>query len=242
MELSIAKDIEELSRRFADWLVGYIKKRLHDQSHFSLVLSGGNTPRRLYQLLCTDEYRNKIDWSRIHFYWGDERCVPFTDDRNNARMAFDNLLDHLPVEKKQVHIMRTDIDPETSAAEYEKLLHHNFPDPHQTFDLVLLGLGDNAHTLSLFPGYPVVKEKAKWVQSFYLKEQQMHRITLTAPVVNHAASVAFLVTGADKAPALQEVIHGKFQPDLYPAQLIKPVNDHVNWWIDEAAAANLDKH
>jgi 6-phosphogluconolactonase len=242
MEVTISNDIEELSRQFAGWMIAYIKNKLQQQQRFSLVLSGGNTPKKLYQLLSSDAYRGKIDWSRIDLFWGDERYVPITDDRNNAKMAFDNLLDHLPVDKKHIHLMRTDIEPEAAATEYEQLLQHYFPNKQHTFDLVLLGLGDNAHTLSLFPGYPVVQEKEHWVRSFFLEEQEMYRITLTAPVVNHAAAVAFLVTGADKAVALQQVIHGKYEPEVYPAQLIKPVNGNIRWWIDEAAAGDLQKY
>ena len=239
MKLIVTKDIDELSQRFAEWMVDYIKKVLKDQTRFSLALSGGSTPKKLYHLLASDAFKNKIDWSRIHFFWGDERYVPFTDDHNNAKMAFDTLLNHVPVIKEQIHIMRTDIEPEFSAIEYEKSLHHYFPDKDHTFDLVLLGLGDNAHTLSLFPESPVIKDKNNWVKSFYLKKENIYRITLTPPVVNAAACVAFLVSGSNKTAALYNVFTKEQNPMLYPAQVIQPFNDELYWWVDENAAAML---
>ncbi|HYM94932.1 MAG TPA: 6-phosphogluconolactonase, partial [Chitinophagaceae bacterium] len=229
MHLKVMKDMDELSQQFAVWMIGYIEKRLKNQDRFSLVLSGGSTPKKLYRLLASDKLKNKIDWKKLHFFWGDERYVPFTDSHNNAKMAFDALLDHVPVSKEQIHIMRTDIEPEVSASHYEKLLHQYFPDANHTFDLILLGMGDNAHTLSLFPGYAVVNEKNNWVRSFYLKEQDMYRITLTAPVVNAAGCIAFLVCGSDKTAALYNVFTKEYNPGLYPSQVIQPYNDELYW-------------
>src|SRR5688572_19406488 len=178
MNLKISKDIEALSHDFADWLVDYIKEMLSTQDRFTIALAGGNTPRRLYRLLASDKYRDQVEWNRIHFFWGDERCVPVSDDRNNAKMAFETLLNHVPLAKDQVYPIQTGTDPQESAASYEKILHNYFDQHTCTFDLVLLGLGDNAHTLSLFPGYHVVKENNKWVYAFFLEEEDMYRITL----------------------------------------------------------------
>lgn len=239
MNLHISKDIGALSQSFADWLVMYIKEVLSKQDRFTIALSGGSTPKKLYQLLTSDNYKKKIAWERLHFFWGDERFVPFADERNNAKMAFQELLDHVPAVKEQVHIMQTDIDPVASAAAYEKLLHSYFDDKPHSFDLVLLGLGDNAHTLSLFPGYEVVMEHKKWVSAFYLKEQEMFRITLTAPVINLAARVAFFVSGGDKAAAVYHIIASEHEPELYPGQIIQPFNGELYWFCDEAAAADL---
>lgn len=240
MNLIIKKNSDELSIDFAVWITDYIEKKLQQQSRFTIVLAGGNTPKKLYQLLATEEFKNKIDWSKLHFFWGDERYVPFADEKNNAKMVFDNLLNHVAVAKENIHIIQTDIEPELSAIEYEKLLHEYFPDNDKTFDLVLLGMGDNAHTLSLFPGYEMVQEKKRWVQSFYLEEQKMVRITLTASVVNAAGCIVFLVSGGDKAAAVQHVLAGEHEPDLYPSQVIQPFNGELYWWIDEAAAADLE--
>ncbi len=240
MNLIIKKDSNELSNDFAVWLADHIRKTVEHQDFFTICLSGGSTPKKVYKLLASDKLKNKIDWSKLHFFWGDERFVPLADERNNAKMAFDNLLDHVPVLKENIHVMRTDIEPAASVIEYEKILHSYFPDKTKTFDLVMLGMGDNAHTLSLFPGYDVVNEKEKWVDSFYLTEQEMYRITLTAPVVNAAGLVVFLVSGADKAAALQHVLAGEHEPDLYPSQIIQPYNGDLSWWVDEAAARDLE--
>lgn len=154
-------------------------------------------------------------------------------------MIVETLLNLVPARKEQIHLMRTDIEPETSATEYEKVLRNYFPDINHSFDLVLLGLGDNAHTLSLFPGYPVTFEKTDWVQSFFLKEEHIFRITLTAPVVNAAGCIAFLVSGSEKMAALYNVFTKEHNPGLYPAQIIQPFNDEIYWWVDKAAASDL---
>ena len=279
MQLSISTNIDELNWRVAEWIVDSINEDLRHLDRFTIVLSGGSTPKKLYQLLASEEFKNKIDWQRLHVFWGDERCVPFTDERNNAKMAFDTLLDHVPVPKSQIHIMRTDIDPELSANEYENVLKGYFPEAASyklqatsieqrasseepthvsrltspdsqltthhsqftTFDLVLLGLGDNAHTLSLFPGEEVIQEKNRWVRAVFVKEINMRRITLTAPVVNLSRRVAFLVSGQDKADAVSHVLLNDYTPDLYPAQVIKPINNEVFWFLDEAAAMRVKK-
>ncbi len=239
MNLIVKKDSDELSSDFAVWLIDFIKEKLQQQDRFTIVLAGGSTPKKLYQLLASGKFNNKIDWRKLHFFWGDERYVPFTDDKNNAKIAFDNLLSHVPVVKENIHTIRTDIEPEVSAIEYEKLLHDYFHNRNHSFDLVLLGMGGDAHILSLFPGYEVVQEKEKWVSTFYLEEQKMIRITLTAPVINAAGCIVFLVSGSDKAAAVQNVLAGEHNPDLYPAQVIQPFKGELYWWLDEAAAADL---
>jgi 6-phosphogluconolactonase len=244
MQLNISKNIEELSHKVAEWMVKYIDGVLKKKDCLSIALTGGNTPKKLYSLLATDEFKKKIDWQKLHVFWGDERFVPFNDERNNAKMTFDFLLNHVPVPKSQIHVMKTDIGPQASAKEYEKILHQYFGSsvsqtPLITFDLVLLGLGDNAHTLSLFPGYDLVDEKTKWVRSFFLKEQNMYRITLTAPVVNMASRIAFLISGTDKAYAVKNVLEEKYDPEKYPAQIIQPLNGELFWFADEASMNEL---
>jgi 6-phosphogluconolactonase len=239
MQSDISANVEELSQNVAAWMIGWIKEVLERQDRFTIALSGGNTPKKLYQLLASEKYRHQINWSKLHFFWGDERYVPLEDDRNNAKMAFDNLLNHVPVLKEHIHIMRTDIEPQEAATAYEKILHRYFDNNPFTFDLVLLGMGDNAHTLSLFPGYTIIHERKKWVIAFHLAEQKMYRITLTAPVVNQSARVAFLVAGGDKAAPLYKILYGEHDPDLYPAQLIQPYREKPYWFIDKAAASEL---
>jgi 6-phosphogluconolactonase len=242
MELHIYKDNNELSSKVAEWMTDYIVSTLQKQDRFTLVLSGGGTPQKLNTLLAASPCKEKIDWKRLHIFWGDERFVPFTDERNNAKMAFDTLLNHVPVSPAHIHAIRTDITPEESAAEYEEILNGYFPvtiPPATTFDLVILGMGDDGHTLSLFPGTHVMHIEDKLTTSLFLKQQAMYRITLTPPIVNRAACVAFLVTGAGKAAALQQVIEGDYKPDLYPSQVIKPTMGELHWFVDKAAAANL---
>ncbi len=226
MNLHIYKNPEELSNAVAEWISNYIQSVLAKNNRFTIALSGGSTPQKLHTILAASPYKEKIDWRKLHIFWGDERAVPFTDDRNNAKMAYDTLLDHLPVPAEQIHVMRTDIDPEASAAEYEKILHSYFDETESSFDLVLLGMGDDGHTLSLFPGTEIVHEKQVWV---------------TAPVVNKSAAVAFLAVGKNKSKTLEQVLEGPINPDQYPSQLIKPVNGALHWFVDEAAAADLRK-
>ncbi|RFM30418.1 6-phosphogluconolactonase [Deminuibacter soli] len=239
MQIHISKNIDELSTTYADWLVGYIQDVLQKQQRFTIALSGGSTPKKLHELLATDAYKNKIDWTKLHVFWGDERFVPLTDERSNAKMAFDTLLNHVPVPKEQIHIMQTEnITAEESAAAYEKLLHEYFDGEPFTFDLVILGMGDDGHTLSLFPFQPVVHETKHWVTSFWLQAQDMYRVTLTHPVANRSACVTFLATGEKKATVLHEVIKGEKNVDRYPSQIINP-DGQLHWFVDEAAAAAL---
>lgn len=241
MKLHIYKSPEDLSIAVAEWVTDYIQSVLAKNNRFTIALSGGSTPQKLHTLLAASPYKEKINWTKMHIFWGDERAVPFTDDRNNAKIAYDTLLNHLPVPAEQIHVMRTDIDPEAAAAAYEKILHSYFDETDTSFDLVLLGMGDDGHTLSLFPGTEIVHEKTAWTKAFFLQAQDMYRISLTAPIVNKSASVAFLAAGKNKSKTLEQVLEGAIQPDLYPSQLIKPVNGELHWFVDEAAASDLRK-
>lgn len=242
MNREIFKDADHLCKGLAEWITSLIEETLSRKDRFSLVLSGGNTPKKLHTLLASSPYRDRIDWKKIHVFWGDERAVPFDDERNNARMAFDTLLDHVDVPREQIHIMDTGLSPDAAAMEYEEELFEFFETtdlPAQTFDLVLLGMGDDGHTLSLFPGEPVIHEEKLWVTSYYLKAQEMYRITLTKNIVNHAVHIVFMISGSDKATALHEVLEGEKNPDRFPSQLIMPVQGELHFFMDEAAAALL---
>jgi len=241
MQIEKFRDNTALSHGAADWIVHQITDKLKDQEYFTLVLSGGNTPKALFELLGASPYKEKIPWTRLHIFWGDERAVPFTDSRNNAKMAFDTLLNHVPIPSDQIHIMKTDISPEQSAAQYSEILHRYFTETKASpsFDLVLLGMGDDGHTLSLFPGTEVVHEDVEWTKAYYLKEQDMYRITLTKVIVNRADKILFLISGDAKSEALKQVIQGDPNPDKYPSQVIKPSSDGLFFFVDEAAAAKL---
>lgn len=239
MELHVYKNPDELSQAVAKWIADEIAATLKRQDRFTIALSGGSTPKLLHKILAASPYKEQIDWSKLHIFWGDERDVPFTDDRNNAKMAFDTLLNFVPVPPYHIHKMRTDIAPESSAAEYEQILHHYFDTTPLSFDLVLLGMGDDGHTLSLFPGTAAVHEEKAWAIAYFLQAQDMFRITLTKTIVNRSARVAFLTTGTGKAHALKEVLKGAYNPDLYPSQEIQPTAGELHWFVDEAAAAGL---
>lgn len=241
MELHIAKNVADLSKDLASHIAQLITDVLSKQDRFTFVLSGGSTPKALYAQLAASPYSENIPWEKVHFFWGDERAVPFEDERNNARMCYAELLDKVKVPAANIHVMRTDIDPAESAAEYEKVLRTYSGESEITFDFVLLGMGDDGHTLSLFPGTDVIHEQALWATSFFLTAQDMYRITLTAPVVNAARYVAFMATGAGKAETLVEVLEGNKNLDKYPSQIIQPTGGELHWFVDEAAAALLRK-
>lgn len=237
--LHIYQTPNEVSHALAEWITTVIETTLQKQDRFTFVVTGGNSPKQLYDLLAASPWRERIDWSKLHIFWGDERAVPFDDSRNNAKMTYEHLLQKVPVVREQVHIMDTTLSPEDSAKAYEAILHRYFKNEGPTFDLVLNGMGDDGHCLSLFPHTPVIHEQKAWVTSFYLDAQQMYRITLTAPVVNRAHKVAFITFGANKANALFEVLKGARNVDLYPSQIIQPANGELHWFVDDAAASKI---
>jgi 6-phosphogluconolactonase len=239
MHLHISETKNDLVIEFADWLVAEIAKVLAISTRCTIALSGGSTPIDLFKLLVSDAYKNKIDWSKIHIFWGDERDVPFTDDLNNAKHAFDILLNHLPIPSEQIHIMDTSLSADEAASSYENILHTYFDNTPNSFDIVMLGMGDDGHTLSLFPGTIAVVEDTKWAMCFYLEAQKMNRITLTAPIVNKASAICFLAAGKAKAETLKKVLQGEYQPFLYPSQKIKPVTGELHWFVDKEAASLL---
>jgi 6-phosphogluconolactonase len=235
MQIHKETDPSSLSQHAAQWIISQMERKLLTQDRFTWVLSGGNTPKMLYTLMASPAYRHKIPWGKLHLFWGDERDVPFEDPGNNGRMAYDAMIANVPIPAEQVHYIRTDVSPQQSATDYDRVLQSYFGEQGNTFDLVLLGMGDNGHTLSLFPGQPVVHEKKAWTFAYWLESQKMYRITMTAPVVNRASQIAFLVTGKDKTAVLHEVLYGPYNPDVYPAQIIKPVSGELHWFVDKEA-------
>jgi len=235
MEKHIFKNAEELTRAVADWIVDLINTNTRNKKQFDFLLSGGNTPKSLYHLLATEKYKRQIDWKRINIFFGDERVVPFDDDRNNGRMAYDALLKHVPVPESQIHYINTSIKPEVSALRYESLLREHFAGKEFTFDLSLLGMGDDGHTLSVFPGSEIINEKQRWVVSVFVPAQNMYRVTLTPAVVNASSQVAFLISGASKSKVLSEIFSPTAVPHFYPAQLIQPTNGELHWFVDQEA-------
>lgn len=223
----------------ADFFVSTVNAAIRKNGRAAVVLSGGNSPKKLYELLSSDDYRNRIDWSKLFFFFGDERYVPSDDPDNNGLMAKQTLFDPLQIKEHQIFYIGTSLSPEHDAANYTDAVFSYFGARQPKFDLILLGLGDNAHTASLFPYTDVLYEQRAIVRSVLLKEKDLYRITMTAPLINEAHAVAFLVYGSPKAPAVKEVVNGGRNIDLYPAQLIQPLSGTVNWFLDKNAAAEV---
>ncbi len=238
MQVHTYKDADEVCNALADWMAALMDKTLQAKEKFVLALSGGETPKKLYKILAASPYNEKIKWDRVHFFWGDERVVPFDDERNNAKMAFDNLLDKVKIPSGNIHRIWTDVEPAVAAAQYEKILHQYFDDKQTTFDLVLLGLGEDGHTLSLFPGSEVLPGKTGWVNAVHSAEKG-ERITLMPDVVNRSASVAFLVTGESKSAIVEKLFSDQHIGE-FPAQLVKPVNNELHWFLDKTASSGLN--
>ncbi|MCJ8499031.1 6-phosphogluconolactonase [Desulfatitalea sp. M08but] len=203
------------------------------------MLCGGRTPTATYRRLSQPPFQDRIPWQAMEFYWGDERCVPADDDRNNALTAFRTLLDHVPVPPQQIHPVQCDGSPAAAAQRYEQLLRTRLSGPMPVLDIVLLGLGEDGHTASLFPGSAILKEKERWAAAVYSEAEAMHRISMTPVLLNQTLLVVFLVTGRKKAPILKQVREGPYDPLNWPAQSIRPHKGERIWLVDQAAASAL---
>lgn len=239
--LTVYPDSESLSRAAAALFVERARAAVEARGRFVVALAGGSTPERTYRLLAAPPLRGRVPWSGVHVFWGDERCVPAGDPRSNVRLARTALLDHVPVLAANVHPPVCVGTPEQGAARYEAELRRFFAGDAPRFDFILLGLGENGHTASLFPHSPVLDERERWVRAVYVAEQNLHRITFTVPLLNAAAAVVFLVAGEAKAEALHAVLAGPRQPRRLPAQLIEPAAGELRWLVDEAAASRLPR-
>ena len=238
--IEVLKDTPRLACAAAARFVDRAATAIGAHGRFAVALSGGSTPRAMYTLLGSDELVHRVDWPRVHLFFGDERCVPPEHPDSNYRMVRETLLDHAPVPPGNVHRMRGEDPPAEAALGYASDLRaFSGSATAPRFDLVLLGMGDNGHTASLFPGLPQVLEQVRWVAACYVDELRMWRLTLTPVVINAAAEVMFLVTGAGKAGMLKRVLEGPYQPDLLPAQIVRPTDGSLRWMVDEAAAADL---
>ncbi|WP_134087913.1 6-phosphogluconolactonase [Olivibacter sp. XZL3] len=234
--INVFNNINTLSESAAALFVQTAQRSIEAKGRFTVALTGGSSPVQLYKLLASHPYVENVDWTKVFVFWGDERWVPLTDDKSNAKMAYETLLTHVPIPESHIFPMwAVDTTPEAYAKIYEALLIKHLGANSQ-FDLILLGMGEDGHTASLFPHTAVLKEEKKWVDAYYLEAQQMYRITLTAPLINQAKTIAFITYGKGKAKALHEVLNGPSNPDLYPSQLIQPKDGEVYWFVDEAAA------
>jgi 6-phosphogluconolactonase len=226
----------------ADFIVDRATEAIADHGRFTIALSGGGTPRPIYARLSSTGYRDRIDWSKVHIFFGDERCVPPDDALagSNYHMAREALLDHVALPAENLHRIQGEINPAQAALSYEQELRQLFrTSTFPAFDLICLGLGDNGHTASLFPGTAALRERERWVVAQYVEVMTTWRVTFTAPLINAARHSAFLVEGAGKADVLWRVLAGPYQPDVLPAQLIQPVSGELHWLVDAAAAAKI---
>jgi len=236
--------VPALHRAAAELFVSAAEAAVRDRGAFSVALAGGNTPRGLYALLAGDaSLRARVPWERVRIFFGDERHVPPDHPDSNFRMAQETLLAQVPIAADHVWRMKAEYeDAERTAAEYERDIRAAFalpPGARPKFDLVLLGLGPDGHTASLFPGTAALHERSRLVVANRVEKLDTDRVTLTAPVLNDAREVLFLVAGADKAPALKAVLEGPDEPERFPAQLIRPADGVLRWLVDPAAAAAL---
>jgi 6-phosphogluconolactonase len=222
--LHVYDTTNEVLCALADHFVKAANDAIAAQGQFTVALSGGSSPKKLYELLASDAYQQKIDWSKVYFFFGDER---------NALMAKTALFDTLHIADKQIFKVNTALSPEKAAEAYIADIHTFFKGGTATFDLVLLGLGDNSHTASLFPDTPILHDDTASVKQVWLEDQQVYRISFTYPLINQAKSIAFLVYGDGKAEAVHHVLKDATDIDEYPAQLIRKDAD---WFLDKAAA------
>jgi 6-phosphogluconolactonase len=229
---------EAVARAAADLFVRTAGESIRDHGRFSVALSGGSTPKRAFQLLATKQFSDEVDWSRVHLFWGDERYVPADDANSNYRMTREALLHAIAIPAANVHRVPTELTPPDAAAtDYQEEIGRHFGNgASPDFDLIYLGLGTNGHTASLFPHSQILHESARWVAAEFVAEVDQWRISMTVPLLNRGRVVAFLVTGADKAGVLREVLVGALDPERLPAQLISP---RALWLVDHAAAAQL---
>ncbi len=231
---------EQLAIAAAERFVQYEYAFHGEPDRFSVALAGGNTPRRVYELLATERYKHRVEWPQVDLFFGDERCVPPDHPCSNYAMAYETLISKVPIPAKNVHRIIGEGEPGESARLYENHLRTFFAGVSwPRFDLVLLGMGEDGHTASLFPGSDALDEKSKWAVATKPEGSRQGRITLTTPVFNQAAHVMFLVTGAGKAERLAQVFHPQPGSDALPAQAIKPLNGTLEWLVDNAAALLL---
>lgn len=241
LTLNISATEEEVLKKLAGYFVQIADQSVKDHNSFNVSLSGGTSPKKLYQLLASGQYKQQVDWSKVYFFFGDERYVPKNSPDSNFLMVKTALFDPLKIADKQIFAVDTTLSPEEAATNYAEQINTHFNDKKACFDLILLGLGDNSHTASLFPHTPVLDEQEATVKAVFLEDQQVYRITKTAAMINNAHHIAFLLYGKGKAEAVRHVLEDDRNIEEFPAQLIHPTDGDVTWFMDEAAASLLKK-
>ena len=235
---------EAMSLAAADWIASAVEAAIRARGTARFAISGGNTPKRTFELLADPghDFRKRIDWSRLLLFWVDERCVPPDSPDSNYHLAREAFLSKIPLPPENVIRIEGELDPEQAAARYESALRDRFRlegAELPRFDLILLGLGDNGHTASLFPHSSTLHELMRLAVATQVEAKNPWRVTLTWPVLNHADKIFFLIQDTSKADVVKEVLLGPYQPELLPAQLIRPESGEMTMFLDRAAAAKL---
>ncbi|MEP9410236.1 MAG: 6-phosphogluconolactonase [Candidatus Brocadia sp.] len=242
-EIMVVTDPDELNLRATDEFVRMTKEAVQIKGFFAGALSGGSTPRGLYMQLAVDQYHGHVPWSKVHLFWSDERCVPPDHPDSNYRMIRELLLDKVPIPKENIYRMPAEQEDHVRAAmEYERTIRsffHTEPGGLPRFDLIILGMGEDGHTASLFPYTPALEEKDRLVTANFVEKLGAYRLTLTVPLINQAAEVMFLISGESKASVLRDVLEGEYQPQRFPSQLIRLVNGRLLFVVDRMAAGKL---
>ena len=251
-EMRIYPDSITLARSAAERFLNLTIESVNARGKFSVALSGGSTPRILYKTLSRSPFLERVPWEKVYVFWSDERCVPSNHLESNYRMARETLLDHVPLPERNIHRIHGEMEPEQAADEYEHMMQAFFSThsdkkksvskkPMASFDLIILGMGDDGHTASLFPRTAVIHEQTRLVVAHYVDKLQAWRITLTPVAINTAANVIFIISGESKAERIRQVLAGPYQPDDLPVQLIRPEGGSLLWMLDSAAATLLTK-
>jgi 6-phosphogluconolactonase len=235
--LMLVPDIETLNGAAAEEFARCASEAINKSGRFTVALSGGHTPRAVYSLLAK-AYGSSLPWERVYVFFGDERHVPPTDPQSNYRMANESLLSQVPIPAQNVHRIAAELDPKAAAEQYQSLLEHFFdlkPGELPRFDLVMLGMGDDGHTASLFPNTAALQEQTRLVMANHVEKLKTDRITFTLPVLNAAAEAMVIVAGANKAPVVRQVIHSPATV-TYPVQMVHPTDGRLLWIVEQLAA------
>ncbi len=227
---------EALARAAAEHFVGLAAESIRARGRFAAALAGGSTPAGTYRRLAAPEFARRVDWKRVHIFWGDERAVPPDHPESNYRMASETLLRHVPIPQENIHRIPAERPPAEAALACEAELLAFFGVPLPRFDLILLGMGEDGHTASLFPHSPALGARERLVVAQYIPQLDSRRITFTLPLINAARNIVFLVQGERKARRIRRVLFGPFQAEEMPAQSVRPSEGTLLWLLDEAAA------
>jgi 6-phosphogluconolactonase len=241
MQIAIYPDIDTISREAANYTMRVAREAIAKRGKFTFALSGGTTPGKMYSLLTSEPYRSQIDWSAVHFFWSDERCVPPDDPQSNFYLAQGTLLSKLQLRPDQIHRMPADrSDRAKASADYEAEIRKVVGGEPPAFDLLQLGMGPEAHTASLFPHQPSLREERRLIMPVSVPKPPPDRLTFTPPLLRAARHILFLATGADKAEALHEVLEGADNPEEYPTQgIVRQAKGEVVWMVDTAIAQQI---